>query len=51
VWYQLDFGARNTHTEEAEMTEKALFAPLALCDKNLSLCTYGLWETDNFMLT
>jgi len=42
VWCQLNYGVRNTRTEHAEITEKALFAPLALCDKNLSLYIYGL---------
>jgi len=48
VWCQLNYGAGNTRTEDAEITGKALFAPLVPCDKNLSLRTYGPWETRQF---
>ena len=45
MWFQLNYNVRNTRTEGAELREKTLRAPLALCDKNLLHAIYGLRNT------
>jgi len=43
--------AQGILAQDAEITEKALFALLALCNKNLSLYTMAFGRHDNFILT